>query len=65
VWRFTLAAEPRTMMMWGGGAALAVSGLALIKVWFWMEIQKNSIVREVKRVELQLANLAASLRSGA
>ena len=45
-------------MMWGAGAGLAVAGLALIKVWFWMEIQKNAIVRELKRVELQVANLA-------
>jgi hypothetical protein len=61
-WRFTLEAEPRGMLMWGAGAALAISGVTLIKVWFWMEIQKNAIVREVKRVELQLAKLAASLR---
>ena len=35
----------------------------MIKVWFWMEIQKNAIVREIKRVELQVANLAAAMRS--
>jgi len=61
-WRFTMEAEPRGMLMWGAGAALAMSGLTMIKIWFWMEIQKNSIVREIKRVELQLAKLAATLR---
>jgi hypothetical protein len=61
-WRFTLEAEPRGMLMWGAGAALAISGVTMIKVWFWMEIQKNSIVREIKRVELQVAKLAASMR---
>lgn len=62
-WRFTLETEPRGMLMWGAGAALAISGLTMIKLWFWMEIQKNTIVREIKRVELQLAKLAASVRS--
>jgi hypothetical protein len=41
---------------------VAVAGLALVKVWFWMELQKNAIVREVKRLELQVASLAAQLR---
>lgn len=50
------------MLMWGAGTALAISGLTMIKVWFWMEIQKNAIVREIKRVELQLGKLAASMR---
>ena len=57
-WRFVTEGDPRAMLMSGAGAGLAVAGLALIKVWFWMEIQKNAIVRELKRVELQVANLA-------
>jgi hypothetical protein len=61
-WRFMMETEPRGMILWGAGAALAISGVTMIKVWFWMEIQKNAIVREIKRVELQLARLAASLR---
>jgi hypothetical protein len=30
-------------------------------VWFWLELQKNAIMREVKRLELQVASLAAQL----
>ena len=37
-------------------------GLALIKLWSWLELQKNAIVREVKRLEIQVASLAAQLR---
>jgi hypothetical protein len=29
-----------------------------------MELQKNAIVREIKRVELQVAGLTAALRAG-
>jgi uncharacterized membrane protein len=60
-WRFVTQGDLRAMMLWGAGTALAVAGLALIKIWFWMEIQKNAIVRELKRVELQVANLAKAM----
>ena len=32
-----------------------------LKIWFWMEIQRNSVVREIKRLELQVANLSRQL----
>ena len=61
-WRFLQAEELADMLRWGAASALAFAGLALIKVWFWLELQKNAIVREVKRLEVQVASLAAQLR---
>ncbi len=61
-WRFVQAEELAEMLRWGAASALAFAGLALIKVWFWLELQKNAIVREVKRLEVQVASLAAQLR---
>jgi hypothetical protein len=61
-WRFVQAEELRDMLRWGAASALAFAGIALIKVWFWLEFQKNAIVREVKRLEVQVASLAAQLR---
>jgi hypothetical protein len=61
-WRFMEAKEVGEMLRWGAASALAFAGLALIKVWFWLELQKNAIVREVKRLEVQVASLAAQLR---
>lgn len=61
-WRFLQAEELADMLRWGAASALAFVGLALIKVWFWLELQKNAIVREVKRLEVQVASLAAQLR---
>jgi hypothetical protein len=59
IWQFLNVREIRDMLIWGGAAGLACSGLVLIKVWFWMEMQKNSVVREIKRLELQVARLGA------
>ena len=61
-WRFVNAPELADMLRWGAASALAFMGVALVKVWFWLELQKNAIVREVKRLELQVASLAAQLR---
>ena len=61
-WRFVQAQELGDMLRWGAASALALAGLALIKVWFWLELQKNAIVREVKRLEVQVVSLAAQLR---
>jgi hypothetical protein len=60
-WRFIYAPTLEEMLRWGAGAALGFAGLALIKMWFWMELQKNAIMREVKRLEVQVASLAAQL----
>ena len=61
-WRFVHAQEIGDMLRWGAAAALAFAGIALVKVWFWLELQKNAIVREVKRLEVHVASLAAQLR---
>jgi hypothetical protein len=61
-WRFWFAQDLQDMLRWGGASALACAGLGLIKLWFWLELQKSAIVREVKRLEVQVASLAAQLR---
>jgi hypothetical protein len=60
-WRFVTQNDLRSMQLWGGGAALAFLGLGLIKLWFWLELKTNAILREIKRVELQVAGLAAGV----
>ena len=50
------------MLHWGAASALAFAGVPFIKLWFWLELEKNAVVREVKRLEVQVASLAAQLR---
>jgi hypothetical protein len=59
VWRAAEATEVKAMLGWAGVAAFGFFFLGLLKMWFWMEMQKNSVVREIKRLELQVASLAA------
>jgi hypothetical protein len=59
VWRAAEATEVKAMLGWAGVAAFGFFFLGLLKMWFWMEMQKNSVVRELKRLELQVASLVA------
>ena len=51
-------------MMWGMGLMYCVLSIALIKIWYWMELNKNAVLRELKRLELQVARLAESRDRG-
>jgi hypothetical protein len=59
-WRVMSAADVREMFGWSLLAIFGMLTLTLIKLWFWLEMQKNSIVREVKRLELQIAALTSA-----
>ena len=58
-WRFWAAPDLRQMLLWGALAGFALFTLGMIKLWFFIEMQKNAITRELKRLELQVASLIA------
>jgi len=48
-------AETVTMQLrWGGLALLCFLMVSFLKLWFWLEMQSNRLLRELKRVELLL-----------
>jgi len=53
-YRFYVAGEIREQLLWGGLALFAVIFISFMKVWFWLEMHSNRLLREVKRVELLL-----------
>jgi uncharacterized membrane protein YciS (DUF1049 family) len=53
----------RAMIAWATGFLWFVIWIAMLKMWFWLEIQKLSVTREVKRLELQVAQLGRMLES--
>jgi len=60
-WEFLQQTELRELALWGSAFWLCILAVTALKLWFWMDMHKNQIVREVKRVELQIAALAARL----
>jgi len=45
------------VIRWGGLAMLMILIISFMKVWFWMRMEANRVIREVKRLELQIARL--------
>ena len=56
------AQETREHILWALGVVLCFITVSMMKIWFWMQMNRNSILREIKRVELQVARLAAKLQ---
>lgn len=55
-WAGQLGAE--ALVFWGVCGMFCVMANAMLKQWHWMEINKNSVLREIKRLELQVAILS-------
>lgn len=59
--RFLDTDVPSEQILWGAVFFLMSGSVMTMKIWYWMEMQKNQMIREIKRVELQVANLASKL----
>jgi len=46
-----------TMLRYGGGMFISVLFMQIVKLWHWMQMDKNAITREIKRLEFQVAVL--------
>jgi phosphatidylserine synthase len=57
--RFFAAEQLRDIVLWAGACALSLAAVSMIKIWYWMELNKNALTREIKRLELQVARLAS------
>jgi len=60
--QFFKVEELRDMLMWAAASAFFLSGVTMMKVWYWMELNKNAITREIKRLELQVVRLAGRIK---
>ena len=56
-WQFIQVNEPSEKLLWLGGTTFLALWLGFMKVWFWMRMESNRVMREIKRVELQIARL--------
>jgi hypothetical protein len=50
------------MLRWGAGFFLSVMAVMGGKNWWWTQVERIAMTREIKRVELLVAQLAAELR---
>jgi hypothetical protein len=46
------------MILWGAATAFCIGIVTTIKIWFWLEMARHSILREIKRLQLKVVRLA-------
>ena len=56
-YQFFYAERTRAMIAWASGFGLSMIAIAMLKIWYWLELSKNAVLREVKRVELRIVRL--------
>jgi hypothetical protein len=49
------------MIKWGIGGLVFLFGVSMLKVFAWMQMDKNAILREMKRLELQVSSLSGKM----
>ena len=54
---FLRAEEIRQMLLWGAGMGMGMMAVGMLKTWHWMQMDKNTLLREIKRLELHIAAL--------
>lgn len=46
------------LIKWGIGGLLFIFAVSMLKVFAWLQMDKNAILREMKRLELQISSLS-------
>ncbi len=59
--RFYAAESVTAQLRWGGLSLLFILMVSFIKVWFWLEMNTNRVLRELKRIELLLVTRPPSV----
>ena len=58
---FLKAEEIREMLLWGAGMIVGLVMVGMLKMWHWMQMDKNALLREIKRLELQVGLLVKKM----
>ncbi|GAB5408122.1 MAG: hypothetical protein BalsKO_04870 [Balneolaceae bacterium] len=60
-YNFFTSIELQLTILWGAGMFIGLIMIAQMKLWHWMQMDKNTILQEMKRIEFQVAILMEKL----
>lgn len=49
------------LILWVGGVLLCFLTMSMLKIYMWMQIHRNALMRELKRLELQISSLSGKM----
>jgi len=55
--------ETNELIKWASAGFLCMIAMGMLKLYIWMQMDKNDILREMKRLELQVATLFSKLEN--
>ena len=55
--QFFKVEETKDLIMYATGVMVSMTAIGMLKMWNWMQMDKNAIMREIKRIELQISLL--------
>ena len=59
--QFLGAESQKELIIWASAGFLSMIATGMLKLYFWMQMDKNDLKRELKRIELQIAALSAKV----
>lgn len=49
------------LIVWGAGGFICLVAVTMLKLFAWMQMDKNALLREIKRLELQVSSLSMKM----
>lgn len=49
------------LILWVGGVLLCFLTMSMLKIYMWMQMHRNAVIREIKRLELQVSSLSSRI----
>lgn len=49
----------KELLKWGIGSLVFLLGTSMLKIFAWMQMDRKALIRELKRLELQILSLAS------
>jgi hypothetical protein len=59
--QFLNTTDTLELIRWAATGMFSILALGILKLYFWMQMDKNDLQRELKRIELQIAVLSGKL----
>ncbi len=61
--QFFQAEEVKELIKWAGGSIIFLLGVSMLKIFSWLQMDKNAVLREIKRLEIQISSISAKISS--
>ncbi|WP_406683976.1 hypothetical protein N1F78_14980 [Seonamhaeicola sp. MEBiC1930] len=55
------ADKTNDLILWISGVLLCFLYISMIKIYMWMQMHRNALTREIKRLELQVSSLSSKI----